>query len=183
MADTQRSISDIITLAADNTTGAISAQDLRDIIKTLQPRYAAMYITSAAATTISVAGTYYKAAGTTTATNLHADFTMPASNRLQYNGAANIHAHVAVTADFTGGNAKVIGARVAIGGDATGTDAVASTTRHKTNTAGTDILSTALHFDTMMSTGNYLELWITNETDTTAVTIENMYFFIVTMPV
>jgi len=181
MADTQRTIAEMITAFAANTTNAINSQDFRDLIETMRPRHASMHLTTAAATTITVAGTYYKASGTTTALNLDPDFTMPASNRLQYNGAATVHVHVAVTLATTGGNSKVLAARVAYNGDATGADAVGSQSTQKTGT-GADVVSTALHFDSMMSAGDYLELWVTNETDTTAMTVEDMYFFIMTMP-
>lgn len=180
MADTVRTKTDLIARFAANTTNNITSQEFRDLVSSIVPAHGTMYVSSSAATTVSVSSTYYKVAGTTTATNLH-NFSMPANNRLQYDGTPDIHVHVAVTISCTtASNSQVTGWRVAKNGDATITDAVASTTRHKTGT-GTDVVSTAVHFDSMMSNGDYLELWVTNETSATTVTADNAYFFVLGM--
>lgn len=44
MADTQRTLSAILTLLADNTSQAISAQDLRDAIVSVFANYGMMYV-------------------------------------------------------------------------------------------------------------------------------------------
>ena len=66
--------------------------------------------------------------------------------------------------------------RIVKNGDYTEADAVASEVDHKTGT-GTDIVSTAIHYDTMMSTNDYLEVWVRNETSATTVTLNHMYLF------
>jgi len=177
MADTARIKSDLAALFADNTTGDISAQDLRDFLESVYPGHASMYVSSSAATTIGSASTYVKVAGTTTSTNL-SNFTMPANNRLTYTGTPDIHVHVVVSVSMTSGSSnQVVGFRVGKTGDATGTDAVASTVQRKIGT-GTDIGSTAVNFDTAMSTNDYLELFISNETGANDVTCAFMYMFI-----
>ena len=82
MADTSRSLSDILTLMADNTTGAISAQDLRDLIVSLSPAFGGLYISSSAETSIATIDTWTLAAGTSTETSSSSAFTVSAANRL-----------------------------------------------------------------------------------------------------
>ena len=177
MADTARIKSALQALLADNTTGDISAQDVRDVVESIYPGHGAMYISSAAATTIGSASTYVKVAGTTTATNL-SNFSMAADNRLTYTGTPDVHVHVAVSLSMTSGSSnQVVRFRVGKTGSTAGADAVASTIARKIGT-GTDIGSTAVHFDGAMSTNDYLELFISNETGANNVTIDFMYFFI-----
>ena len=76
MPDTQRSKADILAnLFQDGQTAGITAQDMRDLIVSLTPDFAGLDFATPAATTISVAGTYVKAAGTTTITNKSSSIT------------------------------------------------------------------------------------------------------------
>lgn len=180
MADTRRSKAALAALLADNTSADISPQDLRDFLVSASPPFGTVYVSTASATTISTPSTYTKVAGTTTLTNA-AEFDMPANNRLRYTGTPDVHVHVAVTIGVTSAsNSQILAFRVGKNGDATGTDAVASTVKHKTGTAS-DIVSTAVHYDTMMSNGDYLELFIANESGASNATVSNMYFFILGM--
>jgi hypothetical protein len=176
MADTRRSKAALAALLADNTTGAISPQDIRDFLESAAPPFGSMYISTAADTSISQTSTYTKVAGTTTLTNADG-FDMPANNRLRYTGAPDVHVHVAVTISMTTtGSNQVIFFRVGKNGSAVITDAVASTVARKVGT-GADIGSTALHFDTMMSNGDYIELFVANDTSATNAQVDYMYFF------
>jgi hypothetical protein len=176
VVDTVRTLSALQTLLADNTSGDISPQDIRDFLVSVSPPHGTMYRNVAAATTTVTPGTYLKAAGTTTAGNLNA-FDMPANNRLRYTGAAQKHFHIAVSVSFTcGANNKTVGLKIAKDGVVMD-DSVA---RRRVGT-GTDIGSTALHADTTLTTNQYLELWLTNETNTATVTIDEMYFFVMGM--
>lgn len=92
MADTARTIAALLTLFADNTTGAISEQDTRDLIVSMPPSLGGMYAeANATATTLAVLNTWYKVLGTTTVYPDLVDFTMPASNRLTFGGATTRH--------------------------------------------------------------------------------------------
>ncbi len=176
MADTARTKAEVLALLADNTTNEISAQDLRDLVVSILPGVGTMNMQgNAAATTISVAGTYVKAAGTTVAATLQ-DFTMPATNRLQYNGAPDVYATAfAGVSMVSASNSQILGLRIAKNGDATATEAVASTIRRKTGT-GADVGAAFVGFECIMSTGDYLELFVTNESGTTTVTTTELYF-------
>ena len=150
------------------------ARELRRIAQALAYPFpfGKIYISSPAATTISVAGTYYKAAGTTAEGDMQL-MTMPANNRLQYNGEVRRHFHVAVSVSMsTAGSNEMVGLKLAQNGvvdDST-------TVRRKTGGAS-DVGSTAVHGDFMMVKGDYLELFVTNESSTNTVTINKMYFF------
>jgi hypothetical protein len=143
----------------------------------------ALYVTTPAATTITVQGTYYKAAGTTATTNLIKWDANSTNNRLRYTGTRTVHAHIAATISMTAGNNnQILGFRVVRNGDPAATDAVASSAIRKIAT-GADIGSTALHADFMMNTNDYIEVWVTNQTSTATVTLENLYFFVLAQPV
>ena len=176
MADTERTKSAILTLLADNTSGAISPQDVRDTVVSLIPGYGGMYISSAAATTIAGASTWTKGAGTTTSTGL-SNFTMPADNRLTYTGTPDVHCHIAMSFSVTSaGNNKTYEFGVALNG----TINTASIVSRKIAT-GADVGSSACHTDITLSTNDYIEMWVQNTSDGTNMTYEYGYLFALAM--
>lgn len=183
MADTVRTKTDILTnLFQDGQpAGSITEQDMRDFVVSVSAPHGRCSLSSASATTIAIAGTYYKAAGTTTLSGFESDFDddTGTSNRLRYTGAATKHLHVAISISLTAGaNNQVIGFKAYKYDDSAGTGAVQddSVVRLKVST-GSDVQSTALHADFMVDQNDYLELWVTNETSTAAVTVQNLYMF------
>lgn len=172
MADTARIKSALAALFADNTAGAISPQDLRDFLETMHPSFGGLYFSTPAATTCTLAGTFYKAAGTTTVTAVnrcsHTD------NRITYTGDPSIHMHIAASMSFTTSGTNDI---ISVCISKNGTPQTGSEARRKVGT-GTDVGSTALHWDVMMSTNDYLEVWVSNEDSAgTTVTLQNCYLF------
>ena len=179
MADTARTKTALAALFADNTSQQISPQDLRDFLETMSPSFGGYYFSTPAATTCTDASTFYKAAGTTTETNSNR-VTVATTNRLTYTGTPTIHVHIAASVSFTtSGTNDVIAVALAKNGTViTGSD------MQQYIGAGADIGSTALHFDAMLSTNEYLELWVANNTvGGTTVTIENGYVFFLGMMV
>jgi len=175
MADTRRSLSALQALLADNQSGDISPQDVRDFVVSCGFPYGAYYLTSPTATAITGANAWIKAAGTTTSTNIK-EFTAT-DNRLTYAGAAPVHIHCVSSVSFTcESNNQVVHLRVVKNGDETLTDSVASNLQRKVGT-GTDVGAVAVHSDTMMSSGDYIELWVMNETSGADVTVQNLYTF------
>ena len=173
MADTQRSYSELIALLPDNSAGAISPQDMRDVVKSTVQPYGSWYSTSSSGTVISGAGTYYKGVVTASAVNSSSDVSTDSGGRLTYNGVADRHFHIAVSVSMTSSsNNQIVGLQIAN----TGTTLAHSTVRRKIST-GADVGSTAIHADTMLSTGDYIELWATNETSASNVQLVNVYFF------
>ena len=172
MADTQQTIAALKTLLADNTSQDISAQDVRDIVETLKPGYGQMWLSATDESSIGVAGTYVKAAGTTTLTTdpAAATWSMPANNRLQYGGTADRLAVVSCSFSMQAAGAVVdLSWRLAKGGV---TIPDTEITRRVTNTAQNGAASvTGL---VSVSNGDYIELWVTNDTNTTNLTVMKM---------
>ena len=187
MADTQRSKSALAALLADNTTGDISPQDVRDFLETMHPPYGSCYITTSAETTISD-GNFTKAAGTTTDVNLHrfsGKTLLTVDNRLKYIGSPDIHVHGAVSFSMhiaTGTN-KVVELGAYVYDDSAATGAVLAHSVVSRNAASTAIGTGALHFDVMLSTNDYVELHVKNTTDTINITVDKMYVFMMGMMV
>lgn len=96
MADTVRSLAALQSLLADNTSGAISPQDVRDMLISLIPSRGELSLSSAATTTISTVNTPVKIAGTTTFSSDERDVDMPENNRLRYTGTVAKDFHVLV---------------------------------------------------------------------------------------
>ena len=101
MADTVRSMAEILALMPDNTTGDISPQDMRDAVVSLEPAIGRCFISVPSATTISDTLTPVKAAGTTTAVSGLNNISMPANNRLRYDGTAPINAIIWASMSMT----------------------------------------------------------------------------------
>lgn len=172
----------VLTLAqnlaalADNTSKAISAEDIRNLASSIVPGHGTIYISSSSATTISDTTTYFKVAGTTTSRTLK-NFSMPTDGRLTYTGTPDIHVHVTASLSFTtASNSQIIHVRIGKNGSATGADSVASEVQGKVGT-GADVGDHAVHYDTMLSNGDYLEVFVRNESSASNLTMANMYFF------
>ena len=90
MSDTPRPLTDLLTLAQDNVTGAISAQDLRDMLVSLYPSRGALEHFGAPQTTTFTGTGAYKALACTTAidpTICSSCVTMPANGQLRWSKA------------------------------------------------------------------------------------------------
>ena len=176
MVDTARTQAALAAILADNTSGDISPQDIRDFLETMNPSFGSLYFSTPAATTTVTPGTYLKVAGTTTSISLNR-VTMPANNRLAYTGTPTVHAHIACSIDMTSGsNNQTAGFKIAKN------DVVLDHSKvTRRISTGTDVGSTALHADVSLATNDYVELWLTNETSTATITIGNGYLFFLTM--
>lgn len=180
MADTNRSLSALQALLADNNAGDISPQDVRDFLFSMKRPMGSYYITSASQTSISSQSTPVKAAGTTALSDNTVAylFDMPANNRLRYTGTPDIHAHIAISTSMTtASNQKLVELSVY----KNGTTQLAHSIVRRFVSTGADVGSTALHADVMLSTNDYIELWVANETDDTNLTIQFLYVFAVGM--
>jgi hypothetical protein len=172
MADTARTLTEILTLMADNTTGAISPQDIRDMIVSIAAANGRLSIGSSAATTIAVAGTYYKAAGTTTPGGDSNDVTEATTNRLTYTGVPTRHMEIIVSATVSAvGTDQIVGMKIYHNG----AEIPSSLARTIIKASGNAVSITS-HADVHMATNDYLEIFVTNESSTGAVTIEQYYF-------
>ena len=173
MADTARTLAALQTLLADNATGDISAQDLRDMLVSLQNDHGEMSVTSAIETSIASADTFYPVLGTQALSSDAQNFTMPTNGRLTYTGNEVRTFHIAVSLSIvSAGNNKVYEFTVGKNGSA-----LTAPTQARKIATGADVGSTALHAFTTMDTNDYLELMISNTTDTTNATLNYANLF------
>lgn len=168
MADTVRTISQILTLLADNSIGGISASDLRDSIVTLQPKFGGVYVSSSAETTISSSSTYTKVDGTTTLIGESNLFDMPANNRLRYTGPEPISAFIVASVSLqTASGTK--DCRLAF--HKNGSIVTNSITEDSVSTTSDNIILFGL---VELDTNDYVEVFVANETDTVNLTASYM---------
>ncbi len=175
MADTKRTSTDLLTnIFQDGQAAAsITAQDLRDLVVSMKSSHADIVLSAVAATTIAVAGTYVKAAGTTVLGAVVEDFDDDGgtSNRLKYIGAPSRRCTIVTTVSLTSAsNNQVIGFKIAVNGVV----ADESVARELLGT-GSDITSMTLSHHIDLTNGDYVEVWVTNETSTGSVTVENLH--------
>ena len=181
MVDTVKTLAALQTQFADNTTGAISPQDLRDFLVSASPAYGSMYVSTPLETSIAD-GNFTKAAGTTTSVSL-TRFDMPADNRLRYVGTPDCHFHgvISFSMSIASGSNKVLELGAYIYDDSAASGAVLAHSVISRNAASTAVGTGALHFDVMLSTNDYIELHVKNTTDTTSITVNNAYVFAMSM--
>ena len=166
MSDTPRSLADLLSFVIIGGSKRIIAQVLRDILVSLKPSRGSFSMGTASGTAIAVAGTYYKVAGTTTAGRLH-NFTH-ANNRLTYTGTPDLNVDIFGSLSMTtAGTSDILGMKMAKGG----VNIDESIVLRKVGT-GTDIGAAAIVGEATLSTGEYLELFVTNTDDNQDVTIE-----------
>jgi len=179
MADTQRSISDLLTALFQDgqAAGAISEQDVRDLIVSFSTEHAGFFISASAATTIVTPGTFVKLAGTSTAIGgASAGMTHPSTNRLDYDATAvglpTRHFQVDASITFTtASNNQVIAFALA----KNGTVIANSQVRNRVGT-GTDVRVVPISWDLELASTDFVEIWVTNETSATAITADRMSF-------
>jgi hypothetical protein len=124
---------------------------------------------NASATTILVAGTYVKIAGTTTSGSYVEKFAVTTTNRSTYEGSLQGFYKITAIASISSGNNKVISLRLAKNGTTTASSTASSTS----NSAGRSEGISSQDIFSLVTT-DYVEVFITNETDTTAVTVEDL---------
>ena len=96
------------------------------------------------------------------------------NNRLVYTGTSTKVFHVAMTASYTCGNAKVVGLAIAKNGTTTGME---KSIIKDTNSSAGDVESSAIHVMPLLNQNDYIEVFVTNITDTTAVTLQTLNMF------
>lgn len=171
MVDTMRSLAALATLLADNSSHAISPQDVRDaILATIQPGHGEISVTSSAATTLGDTSTWVQVAGTYALTSPAMNWAMTQSGQLYYTGAAPRVCHIASSVSMTSaGTNDILEWAIALDG----TPLTPSIVQRAIAT-GTDVGSTALHAFTAISNGSYISVMTRNTSaaaNTTATTL------------
>lgn len=186
MADVQRTLAQMLTLFADSQgTGAITPQDVRDMIVSLaQVPYGGIHTLSSIETTVDTQSVFVKGACTTQSSNLR-NFDMPTDNRLRYIGLIPYHFHIACSLSMiTAGSNNLTSFKLYKYDDSAESGALidgSQVNRHMS--IGADEGSTALHWDTILDTNDYLEIHLANLTNTGNITLTNFYLFAVGMVV
>jgi hypothetical protein len=182
VADTQRTVSEILTLLADNTSAAISAQDVRDAFVSWRSGWGQIYVAAAdtAAITISNTSSYFEAttpAWTLSSGGLWFDES-DGNGRLTYTGTPDVTVFVTATVSMTSGSSsQVTHWRIAKNGTA---DA-ASETQRKIGT-GADVGAAVCSLVTTLANGDHLSLAVRNSTGANNVTLEVATLNVVTLP-
>jgi len=181
VADTPKTAADLIADFPTNGAQEITAERLRNLVLSIVPAIARFSMTQSVAVAPLNTVDFYEVVPTAAIIGPMARYFTYAGGRLTYTGPCDIHVHVAVTLSTDAvANNQTVSLRVAKNADPTEVDAVASETDQKMGTGG-DVDSTAVHYDTMMSTGDYLSVWLRNQTSAGVVTVRHVYFFILGM--
>lgn len=169
MVETMRSIAALLALTADNTSGDVSPEDLRDVITSLKVRYGSMHISSAVETVISAINTPTKVLGTTTL-GLSTDFDMPVNGRLRYTGAADFAGVVVYGASITGASSNQ-DTTMWVYKDAA---VVPMSEAHRKIGTGSDIGRAVVISLVDFSTNDYVEAFIENDSSSANITYTSM---------
>jgi hypothetical protein len=170
MADTERSLAAILTLLADNSSGAISAQDIRDAVVTLHPGHADMYISASAETSIANLNEWTLIAGTTTTGAVTENWTMSANNTMRLDSIVtrNVLVNCAISMTAAGNNKTY---EIAFAKN--GSVITASKIQRKIGT-GLDVGSAALTHILQMDLNDTISVYVRNTTDDTNFTATAM---------
>jgi len=128
-----------------------------------------LYISASATTTFSAANTPTKVLGTTSAISLFR-VASPASNKLTYTGTKTVRFLVNCTLSLTStGNNKIYSVYIAKNG------AILPESKQSRKTAtGADQAPLALSCTVLLSTNDYIEVWVENNTDVTSLSVLTM---------
>lgn len=178
MVETQKTVSEIYTLLADNATGAISPRDLRDSFASWRPGHGQLYVAAADSGAVSFtdATTYVEVVAPTWTLSSGAYLfdQSDGNGRLTYTGVANAVAIVNVAVSMTS-NASNEVTDWRLGKN--GTSDVASEIDRKIGT-GSDIGAMATQLITTVEQGDHLSLFVRNEdwtaNETITINVANM---------
>jgi len=134
--------------------------------------YGQLYFSATVATTIAVAGTYVKLAGTTTSDSLNG-ITMPQNNRLQNNsGTTRVFQAIARTDIIDGSGNKNLGIKLAKNG------VLIDPTESHGETTNNVAAHVTINWIVSLASGEYVEIWATNESDTSSITAQHGHLFL-----
>jgi hypothetical protein len=134
--------------------------------------YGQLYFSATAATTIAVAGTYVKLAGTTTSDSLNG-ITMPQNNRLQNNSGNTRVFQAMARADIIDGSGnKNIAIKLAKNG------VLIDPTESNGETTNNVAAHATINWIVSLAAGEYVEIWATNKSDTSSITAQHGHLFL-----
>lgn len=125
------------------------------------------------ATTFSATSTYTKVLGTTTENSLNQRFEHT-NNRLEYSGSITKIFTLTAIASISGGNNKDLDLVFVKNGGIV----LSASSAKVTTDAGGKVTNMSISDVIELSYGDYVEVWMANDTDTTAATVVNLSFTI-----
>ncbi len=195
MADTVRTIAELQTLLADNTTGDISPQDLRDFMETFRHDHGEISLTTPVETSLASDNSWTKVAGTTAVTTgslMRMDDDSGTNNRLRYTGTTTRILHIAVSISMFGPTsgqnyqfAIIKNALLSTTVDPNDTiddPASAASVIQRRITASAEVGATALHAFITVEPNDYIELFTRNIDTSANITVQTMNFVAIGMP-
>ena len=128
---------------------------------------------NATATTIAATGTFVKIAGTTTASSVNQKFSTATTQRATYTGSFTGTFRAVAFASMTSGNNQTLRMRMAVNG----TTIPESNTIFKTTGSG-EASAVGCQAIGALNPGDYVELFVANDTAATNVTVSDLNFTI-----
>jgi hypothetical protein len=182
MADTQKTVAQVLTSLADNVSGAISPQDLRDAFVTWRPGHGQLYVSTADAAAITIPDTVNYVECTAPVWSLSPAgylFDESAGNgRLTYTGVVPVFVMTACAVSMSSASANQESRwRLGVNGV---TDAASETIRFIST--GSDIGSTSTHLMVSLNAGDYVSLFVRNASAANNLIIESASVQILSMP-
>lgn len=150
----------------DGSTNKVATLDaVQAYFETFAHGFAQYYmINNATSTPIAVSGTYYKVLGTTSAGLAASNFTL-SDNKALFTGAITSNFKITALMSLTSGNNKDIAIEIAKNGTTQ-----ARSKQEITTDGGGKMANIYVKDAFSLATNDYLEIFITNNTDTTAIT-------------
>jgi hypothetical protein len=189
MVDTVRTTATLLsTLFQDGqAANAITANDMRDLVVSLRPSFGECSMQgNAAATTITVSGTYYKISGTTalSGNELLFDNNSTDTGRLRYTGAPDRLVLFSASCSLSAAsNNQVISLKGWHYDDSAVLGSLVTTSLvSRKITASGELGAVVVQGSALMSENDYLEIHVTNETTTAAVTVDDFNFRAFALP-
>lgn len=175
MSQTQKTLAALLTRLADNTSGAITPEDIRDLLVSLTPSRGGMTIepADAAATTISAQAAWTPLAGTWTANGgiTMRDWSMPTNGTLRYDGAEDQVLQVTGKVSIQPGGANTEYS-IALAVDGVVNERFAASVAFAGPHSGDTAVTMPLTAPISISPGQLLTLWVRNDSGTEDVTAE-----------
>jgi hypothetical protein len=189
MVDTVRTTATLLsTLFQDGqAANAITANDMRDLIVSLRPSFGECSMQgNATDTTIAVASTYYKIAGTTalSGNELLFDNNATDTGRLRYIGAPDRVVLFSASCSLSAASNNQVVSLKGWHYDDSGTSGslIAASLVSRKITASGELGAVVVQGSALMSVNDYLEIHVTNETTTAAVTVDDFNFRAFALP-
>ncbi len=189
MTDTVRTTASLLSAIFQDgqAANAITANDMRDLIVSLRPSFGECSMQgNSTATTIAGAGSYVKISGTTSLSGNELLFDNNSTNtgRLRYTGAPNRLVLFSASCSLSAASNNQVVALKGWHYDDSGTSGslVTASLVSRKITASGELGAVVVQGSALLSVNDYLEIHVTNETSTAAVTVADFNFRAFALP-